>query len=218
MIDPGPCMALVIRAIAAGLLAPATAAAGETVHLSAAATPSDTPVTAAKSSRNPAPERAQALFSEVAGEAGLDFVHFNGMSGEFYFPEMVGAGAALLDYDNDGDLDIYLVQGHMLGAAKNPEDAMFPPAPGETFTDRLYRNDLAVEPTGTRRLRFTDVTEKSGIDARGYGMGVASADFDNDGWADLYVTNFGSNQLLRNNGDGTFSDVTAKAGVDDPRW
>jgi hypothetical protein len=84
--------------------------------------------------------------------------------------------------------------------------------------DRLFRNDLEIAADGTRQLRFTDVTEASGLDATGYGMGVATGDFDKDGWTDLYVTNLGSNQLFRNNGDSTFSDVTRRAGVDDPRW
>ena len=152
------------------------------------------------------------VFTEEAAARGLDFVHFNGMSGELYFVEMNGAGAALFDYDHDGDLDIYLVQGAMLGPGKTSAGAALPaPLPPG---DRLYRNELV--PSG--ELRFTDVTGESGIDARGYGMGVATGDFDNDGWVDLYVTNFGSNQLWRNNGDGTFADVTAAAGVDDARW
>ena len=154
------------------------------------------------------------IFVDMAGAAGLDFRHFNGMSGELYFVEMNGSGAALLDFDRDGDLDAYLVQGAMLGPGKKLTDATMPPASPGPPRDRLFRNELV--PTG--ELRFTDVTEASGIDARGYGMGVATGDVDNDGWPDLYLTNFGANQLWRNNGDGTFSDVTAAAGVDDDRW
>jgi len=140
------------------------------------------------------------------------------MSGELYLAEIMGAGAALFDYDNDGDLDVYLVQGGMLGPGKTLADAVFPPPPGRDLRDRLFRNDLVVGEDGERRLRFTDVTEASGIRAQGYGMGVATGDFDNDGFTDLYVTNFGGNQLLRNNGDGTFSDTTEKSGTGDPGW
>jgi len=157
-------------------------------------------------------------FMDVSSASGLDFVHFNGMSGAFYFAEMMGPGGALFDYDNDGDLDIYLVQGAMLGPGKTPADALFPPPPGQPPGDRLYRNDLKTGADGRPALSFTDVTETAGIRAPGYGMGVATGDLDNDGWTDLYVTNFGHNQLWRNNGDGTFSDWTERAGVDDARW
>ncbi len=159
------------------------------------------------------------LFKDVAPETGLDFVHWNGMTGEYYFPEMTGQGGALLDYDNDGDLDVYLVQGALLGAGEKRADALVPYQGSWPPSDRLYRNDLSVA-AGERRLRFTDVTAESGLAkiATGYGMGVAAGDYDNDGDTDLYVTNYGSNQLLRNGGDGTFSDVTAAAGVDDPEW
>ena len=93
------------------------------------------------------------------------------------------------------------------------------PFPGsEPLIDRLYRNDLQEQEAGRRRLHFTDVTEGSGIEAPGYGMGVAAGDFNNDGWTDLYLTNFGPNQMWRNNGDGTFTDVTGPTGTDDPRW
>jgi hypothetical protein len=156
------------------------------------------------------------LFVDATDAVGLDFHYFNGLSGEYYFVEMTGGGGALFDLDNDGDLDLYLVQGHMLGPGKTVADALLPPRGNarEPFTDRLYRNDL-VE---TGQLRFTDLTADAGIPAGGYGMGVASGDFDNDGFTDLYVTNFGPNRLLRNQGDGTFRDVTAASGTDDPRW
>ncbi len=157
-------------------------------------------------------------FSEISAATGIDFQHFNGMSGEYYLVEIMGSGAAVFDYDNDGDLDVYLVQGAMLGPGKRLADALFPPQSDQPLTDRLLRNDLVVTEDGSRRLRFTDVTADSGIGAIAYGMGVATGDFDNDGWADLYVTNYGDNRLLRNNGDGTFADVTQQAGVGDPRW
>ena len=155
-------------------------------------------------------------FEERAAASGLEFVHFNGMSGEHYFPEMTGQGGALVDYDGDGDLDAYLVQGSMLGPGKTMADALMPlqGPPG----DRLFRNDLETSADGSTAARFVDVTAASGIAGGGYGMGVATGDYDGDGWTDLYVTNLGSNQLWRNQGDGTFRDVTAEAGVGDPLW
>ncbi len=158
------------------------------------------------------------VFTEEARATGLDFVHFNGMSGERYFNEIVGPGIALLDYDNDGDLDAYAVQGAMLGLDKTLDDALFPPRHPPPLTDRLYRNDLVVHQDGRRTLRFTDVTAAAGLESLGYGMGVAAGDYDNDGFVDVYVTNHGSNQMLRNRGDGSFADVTAKTGTDDRRW
>lgn len=152
------------------------------------------------------------LFSEVASDTGLAFTHVSGRSDEYYMIEIYGAGAALFDFDNDGDLDVYFVQAHeWIG----PKDRRIPkkPIPG----DRLFRNDL---PAGAKQdqLRFTDVTESSRIRSVGHGMGVAAGDFNNDGNTDLYVTNFGENQLLQNNGDGSFTNVTEQAGVSDPRW
>jgi len=155
--------------------------------------------------RAPAALPPPAWFVDCAVDSGIDFVHVNGMSGHFYMPEILGPGVALFDYDNDGDLDVYLVQsGGFERRASN---------------DRLYRNDMIVGPDGTRTLRFTDVTTSSRIDARGYGMGVATGDFDNDGWVDLYLTKFDApNQLLRNNGDGTFTDVAKASGTDHHSW
>ncbi len=169
-------------------------------------------------------EAQKPIFADRTAETGLDFVHFNGMSGELYFPEMMGSGGALFDYDNDGDLDLYLVQGRMLGPGKTIEDATFPPsgetalAPDGAPIDRLFRNDLTRAADGSPSVRFVDVTAKSGLSAGGYGMGVAAADFDNDGWIDLYLTNFGPNQLWRNRGDGTFEDLTEASRSDDNRW
>lgn len=151
-------------------------------------------------------------FSDATEEVGIDFLHFNGMSGEFYFCESVGAGAGWLDYDGDGDLDLYLVQGAMLG--DKPVEASSSPLPDGPLTDRLLRNEW-VE---TGALKFTDVTDAAKISVAGYGMGVSVGDYDADGDPDIYVTNFGPNVLLRNNGDGTFSDQTASAGVEDNRW
>jgi hypothetical protein len=150
-------------------------------------------------------------FVEQAEASGIDFVHFNGASGRYYYPEILAPGVALFDYDNDGDLDAYLVQGAPLGG-QAPSAARVPPYRNQLLRGRLYRNDLAMT-GGTRVLRFTDVTDESRIDARGYGLGVATADIDNDGWTDLYLTNFGPSQMWRNNGDGTFADVTAASGT-----
>jgi len=154
------------------------------------------------------------LFREVADAVGLKFRHFNGAIGQYYMPEIMGAGVALFDYDNDGDLDVYLVQGTMFDPSQDPRLAKFPPAPGWKPGNRLFRNLLSE----TGKLEFVDVTEKAGVGHIGYGMGVAVGDYDNDGFQDLYLTNFGHNVLYHNNGDGTFTDVTARAGVDDPRW
>jgi hypothetical protein len=152
-------------------------------------------------------------FVDAAAESGLDFVHFNGASGDFYYPEILGPGVGFLDFDNDGDLDVYLVQGALLGRGKTPSDALVPPPEGMPLSGRLFRNDLQVSADGMRTLRFTDVTRASGIRAEQYGLGVATGDIDNDGRVDLLLTNFGSNQLFRNNGDGTFTDHSDRSGL-----
>jgi hypothetical protein len=157
-------------------------------------------------------------FIDRADEVGLRFVHFNGMSGQMYFPEIMPPGAGLLDYDNDGDLDAFLVQGDMMGPGKTLGDALFKPVGPLPLKSRLYRNDLQIAADGTRTLRFTDVTDQSGIDARGHGMGVATGDIDNDGWVDLFLTYLGANRLYRNNRDGTFADVSASSGIAVPGW
>jgi hypothetical protein len=202
------------------------------------------------------PGDSGAPFIEVSADVGLDFEYVNGMSGALYILEIMGAGCGLFDYDNDGDLDLYLVQGHPLppagetssggAAASRPgpssgsgtepvrspaqeaearkddaggsEDPAGTSAEASRDRDRLYRNDLTVRPDGSRDLHFTDVTDACGIDARGYGMGVATGDYNGDGWVDLYVTNFGANQLWRNDGDGTFTDVTSETGTGDEGW
>jgi hypothetical protein len=123
------------------------------------------------------------------------------MSGKFYYAEIIGSGVALFDADNDGDLDVYFAQGQSLE----------PGAPPAVGSGRLFRNDLVVNADGTRTLHFTDITERSGIKSRGYGMGVAAGDYNNDGCVDLYLTNLGANQLFRNNCDGTFTDVSVQS-------
>src|SRR5262245_31534521 len=165
-----------------------------------------------------ATESAPEWFVDAAQASGLDFVHFNGMSGGFYQPEIMAPGVGLFDYDNDGDLDVYLVQGQMLGTGKTVSQATLPPKGPLPLRGRLYRNDLQIAADGTRTLHFTDVTEQSRLDARGYGMGVAAGDYDNDGCVDLYLTNFGPNQLFHNNCDGTFTDVSRTSGVAGDGW
>jgi hypothetical protein len=161
------------------------------------------------------------LLVDATEAVGLDFVYFNGMSGALYFAEMMGGGAALIDYDGDGDLDLFLPQGEMLGGAPLAAAVAAPAAGGEP-RDTLLRNDLSLGADGAPRVTLRDVSAASGIasgaTSGGYAMGVASGDIDNDGYADLYVTRLGPNRLLRNRGDGTFEDLTAASGTDDRRW
>jgi len=154
------------------------------------------------------------IFREAAAELGLRFNHFTGATGKLYLPEIMGSGVGLFDYDGDGDLDVFFLQGMILEPGKQMGDALFPPPAGYRPGNRLFRNEL----TESGKLRFMDLTEKAGLQKEMYGMGAAVGDYDNDGYADLYVTGFGSNVLYRNNGDGTFKDVTVGAGVDDSRW
>jgi len=166
----------------------------------------------------PVAPKEQDWFVDRARESGLDFVHVNGMSGKLYMPEVLAPGVALFDFDNDGDLDVYLVQGRPLSSSAGLESKTRPTPLGD-LNGRLFRNDLRVNSDGTRTLRFTDVTRESGIVTPGYGMGVAAGDFNNDGWVDLYLTKFDApNQLLRNNGNGTFTDVSKSSGTDLRSW
>ena len=143
-------------------------------------------------------------FTEQTQQAGLHFKHTNGASKYKYLPETMGGGGLFFDYDNDGHLDIYLVNSGVLN-----RDAQRLRQPDETNV--LYKNNG----DGT----FIDVTTAAGLQHNhGYGIGCISADYDNDGDADLYLTNFGPNQLYRNNGDGTFTDVTSHASVGDGNW
>ena len=172
------------------------------------------PAGGAETDPGDAPRADTDWFADRASETGLDFVHFNGASGEYYYPEILPPGAGLLDYDNDGDLDVYLVQGRMLGETAGPAAAPVPPGGSMPLTGRLYRNDLQVRADGSRALRFTDVTVESGIDADGFGLGVAAGDVDNDGRTDLFLTDFGSSSLYLNQGDGTFRDASEASGID----
>jgi hypothetical protein len=146
-------------------------------------------------------DNSQSAFEEISdSSSGISWVHSNGRSAEMYLPETTGAGCAFLDYDNDGWMDIYLVNS---GAC----DFWTPPKP---LRNALYHNN--------RDGTFTDVTEKAGVPGGGYGMGVAVGDYNGDGFPDLYVTQYGRSILYRNNGDGTFTDVTEKAGLAAPGW
>ncbi|HEV2417602.1 MAG TPA: CRTAC1 family protein [Terriglobia bacterium] len=133
-------------------------------------------------------------------QCGITFIHQNGHSSQYYEPETTGAGCAFLDYDNDGWMDIYLVNSGKCD--------FYDPNP--PLRNALYHNN--------RDGTFTDVTEKAGVGSGGYGQGVAVGDFDGDGWPDIYLTQYGRNVLYRNNHDGTFTDVTDKAGVTAPGW
>ena len=166
-----------------------------------------------KQSGAPAAGASKAIdpFVDVAEQAGVVFRHVNGMTGEFFYPEVIGAGVALFDYNNDGKLDLLVLQGGPLAAGRSSSSAC---------DARLYRNDTDDSGDGPHKLKFTDVTEASHLCSHGYGMGVAVGDIDGDGFADVFITHFGApNQLFHNNGDGTFTDITKKAGVaGDGRW
>src|SRR5688500_14723891 len=117
-----------------------------------------------------APAALDQWFSERAVETGLDFVHVNGASGRFFYPEILAPGVGLLDYDNDGDLDVYLVQGRTLGTSTTLDRTPPSSTAAGTLKGRLYRNDLKVNADGSRQLHFTDVTDASGIRADQYGL------------------------------------------------
>ena len=146
------------------------------------------------------PQEGRVHFSNVASEAGIDFRHENGASPEKHFPEIMGAGALIFDFDNDGWSDVFFVNGGSFVDDRVAEGAHH----------RLYRNDGG--------WRFSDVTEASGIGISGFGMGACSADYDNDGWPDLYVTSYGANRLYRNTGGGRFEDNTGHAGTASSAW
>ena len=143
---------------------------------------------------------ADQIFIDVTEPAGLTFAHTDGRSRLRLFNEFLGSGGGFFDYDGDGDLDIYLVNGAIqTGNAQN-----------KTLHNVLYRNN--------GNSTFTDVTEEAGVGSTAYGTGATVGDYDNDGDLDLYVTNFGTDQLYQNNSDGTFTDVTTHAKVGNPNW
>ncbi len=148
---------------------------------------------------------------EKAAATGLVFEHWNGMSGELYFLEHMGGAVALFDFDQDGDLDVYLGQGQSLGDG----DPLVEP-PSGALSDRFFKNQLdATE--GPQSLSFVDVTAEVGLDARGYATGVATGDFDNDGFVDLYILNHADNEMWQNDG-GRFVNITEASGTNDTRW
>ena len=147
-------------------------------------------------------------FVDITARSGISFQYQASHTSKKYLPETMGAGVALFDYDNDGRLDIFLVNGAPL-SDPTPKGTI-PQKTGPLYWNRLYHQKT----DGT----FEDVTEKAGLQGTGYGMGVAVGDYDNDGYEDLYVTAYGGNKLYHNNGNGTFTDVTARAGVGGSGW
>jgi hypothetical protein len=147
--------------------------------------------------------RNEPHFEEVAQVSGIDFVHTSGGPAKDYIIESVAGGVAMIDYDNDGWLDIYFVNGSNFHFQDNPNS-------GSSIRSKLFRNN--------RDGTFSDSTMKAGVGRIGWCMGAAAADYDNDGDHDLYVTCYGSNTLYHNNGDGTFSDVSEKAGAAGGNW
>jgi len=155
-----------------------------------------------------APAARPPLFVDVSDTAGVDFLHRGQREGSLLLPEITGSGLALVDFDRDGDLDLFLVQSGELDDAANRRAGT---------GDRLYRNDGSQGEPGADAIRFVDATAAAALESYGFGMGVTAGDYDNDGWTDLYVANLGPNALLRNE-QGHFRDVTRDAGADDPRW
>jgi hypothetical protein len=157
---------------------------------------------------NPGVESKHAGFRDVAQSAGVKFQNSASHTSQKYLLESMGGGVAMLDYDNDGWLDLFFVNG---AALQDPMPAGRAPDKSDPrYWNRLYKNN--------RNGTFSDVTERAGVQGTGYGMGVAVGDFNNDGFSDLYVTNLGANILYLNNADGTFSNVTEKAGVAAGGW
>jgi enediyne biosynthesis protein E4 len=138
-------------------------------------------------------------FAEIARQAGIDFVHFSGMTAERYAPTANGSGVAIFDYDNDGKLDLYFATGTLL-----------PLGTARKGTNRLYRN--------LGNNRFEDVTQDSALAFAGYCHGIVVGDIDNDGDQDVFLCNYGTNVLLLNNGDGTFKDISKSAGIGGFNW
>ena len=153
-------------------------------------------------------QAVQPKFTEITAALGVRFQYLASHTTRKYLIETMGSGVALLDYDNDGRLDIFAVNGALLNDP-TPRGSI-PQKTGPEYWNRLFHQ----KPDGT----FEDVTEKSGLKGVGYGMGVAVGDYDNDGYEDLYVTAYGGNRLYHNNGNGTFVDVTEQAGVAGGGW
>lgn len=148
------------------------------------------------------------VFTDATSASGIRFVNAGSPTSQKYLPESMTGGVAMFDYDRDGRMDLFFVNGAKLGDPM--AQGQQPDKSDPRYWNRLYRN----EGGGS----FTDVTEKAGLQGTGYGMGVAVGDYNNDGHADLFVTNLGRSILYRNNGDGTFTDVTEKSGVVTSGW
>jgi enediyne biosynthesis protein E4 len=154
---------------------------------------------------------APVQFTDITQPARIEFRHENSATPGKYLVETMGGGVALFDYDNDGRLDVFFTNGAKI-ADPMPAGTL-PDKADPRFWNRMYRQ--------TQEGAFVDVTDKAGLSGmpqNRYGMGVAVGDYDNDGFQDIYVTNFGANTLYRNNGNGTFTDVTARAGVASSGW
>jgi len=170
----------------------------------------EAPITAADptsaSDAQPADTQSQPVpwFREVSAAHGISFTHDSGRTGAFMIPEMIGGGGALIDIEQNGWMDLYLVQsGPLITPGETVDDD------GTKPVNRLFRNTGGI---------FEDITDASGTGHCGYGMGTAVGDIDNDGFPDLYVTNLGPNVLYRNNGNGTFTDISQSSGTDHPGW
>ncbi len=192
LVRPGVRAVALRCCLAAGWLSVAIGCAGSR-------TPPPATRAAAPTQSPGAPPPLPVRFTDLTAQVGLHFQHHSGATGERHFLETTGSGACWFDFDDDGWVDLFLVDsGATPGGAPRRNDS------------RLFRNRDGV--------RFEEVTERAGIRSVGYGQGCCVGDYDNDGDLDLYLTHYGPNQLYRNNGDGTFSDVTPKAGAGDSRW
>ena len=149
----------------------------------------------------PATVSNHTIFKNISVQAKLEFIHNPAVDSTYAMPESIGSGGAFLDYDNDGDLDIYFINGAWHGQFINNQ----PP-----ITNKLFRQEAD--------QTFTDVTVESGLGDTGYGMGCAIGDIDNDGYVDVYIANYGMDALYHNNGDGTFTDISDEAGISNPLW
>src|SRR3954470_12115999 len=190
---------LILRAERLGLLA----AVGICAPIAASQQPAN-----AKGPEVRAVASSSGVFQEVSGKLGIHFKHEASPTSQKYLLETMGSGVALFDYDNDGRLDVFFVNGAEI---KDPmAKGAMPDKSAAKYWNRLYHQ----KKDGT----FEDVTVKAGLTGENYGMGTAVGDYDNDGFEDLYVTAYGHNSLYHNNGNGTFTDVTGKAGVAGSGW
>src|SRR2546426_5474491 len=189
------------------------------LHDVKAQTPTPTPIprtgrsyNAGELPKTPPPAGPQApspvTFTDITALTRIDFKHFGSPTSQKYLLETMGGGVAIFDYDNDGRMDLFFTNGALLKDPM-PKGAM-PDKSDHKFWNRLYHQKA----DGT----FEDVTERAGVKGNGFSMGVATGDYDNDGYVDLYITGYGENHLYHNNGDGTFTDVTKKLGVAGGGW